>query len=54
MTSFALTHGASSFSSTTLTTAGLCSSNGNPAMATAASIPPIPRAKLPSAPAVVV
>ncbi len=54
MTSFAETHGGSSFSNTTRTTAGHWSSKGNPAIATAASIPPIPRAKDPRAPAVVV
>ena len=54
MTSLAETQGWSSFSSTTRTTAGHCSSNGKPAMATAASMPPMPSANEPSAPAVVV
>ncbi len=54
ITSLAETHGESSFSSTTRTDQGCFSSNGNPAMATAASIPPIPRANIPMAPAVVV
>ena len=54
ITSFADTHGWSSFSRTTLTTAGHCISNGMPAIATAASMPPMPSASDPTAPAVVV